>query len=73
MRSASELLSMIGVLTSARAAFACPNCPTARAVRGLVFADHPWSNLAVTAAPFVVFAAVVWALSRVGGSPRNPG
>ncbi len=73
MRIAWRLLSTLGVLTSARAASACPNCSTARVVRGLVFADHPWSNLAVTAAPFVVFAAVVWALSRVGGTPRNPG
>ncbi len=73
MRSAPQWGSLMGVLTSAHAASACPNCPTARAVRGLIAADHLWTHLAMTAAPFVVFAAVAWALSRVGGTSRNPG
>jgi hypothetical protein len=72
MRDASGLLLMIPVLASARPALGCPSCATSRLVRELVCREHLWANLATTAAPFVVFAAVTWALSRAG-APRDPG
>ena len=54
-------------LAGARAASACPSCPTAPLAGDVVCGDHLWANL-MTAAPFVVFAAVTWALSRIRGA-----
>jgi len=67
MRVVLQLLAMIAVLIDARAALACPGCPTSGLVRQMVCAQHPWTNLAVTAAPFAVFAAIAWGLHRMKG------
>lgn len=67
MRGVSQLLAMIAVLIDSRAAVACPGCPTSRLVRQIVCAQHPWTNLAITVAPFAVFAAIGWGLHRMKG------
>ena len=71
MRVASQLLAMIAVLIHSRAATACPGCPTSRLVRQIVCTQHPWTNLAITAAPFAVFAAIAWSLHRMTGAPAD--
>ncbi|HVY40720.1 MAG TPA: hypothetical protein VHM31_22430 [Polyangia bacterium] len=68
----SQLLAMFAVLVDARAATACPGCPTSRLVREIVCGQRPWTNLAITAAPFAVFAAVAWRLHRMRGPLANP-
>ncbi|MES1165700.1 MAG: hypothetical protein ABUR63_08085 [Verrucomicrobiota bacterium] len=65
MRVVSQLLAMIAVLIDSRAATACPGCATSKLVRQIVWAQHPWTNLAITAAPFAVFAAIAWGLHRM--------
>jgi hypothetical protein len=63
MRGITQVLSAIAVLAGARAASACPSCPSVRLTGDLVCGDHLWTNL-MTAAPFALFAALSWALSR---------
>jgi len=72
MRVVSQLLAMIAVLVDSRAAMACPGCPTSRLVRQVVCAQHPWTNLAITAAPFAVFGAIAWGLHRMKGPLPSP-
>ncbi len=50
-------------------ALACPDCPTSRAVSAIVCGPGVWRNLALTVAPFIVLAMVVWRLSRIGRPP----
>lgn len=52
-------------------ASACPSCPTSRQVNAIVCGEGVWRNLAMTVAPFVVFAAVGWFLHRAGHSSRG--
>ncbi|HVT10080.1 MAG TPA: hypothetical protein VHO67_21615 [Polyangia bacterium] len=72
MRVVSQLFAIIAVLVDSPAARACPGCPTSRLVRQIVCGQHPWTNLAFTAAPFAVFAAIAWSLHRMRGPLANP-
>lgn len=73
MRGASKLLAMLAVLADSRLAVACPDCPTSRVVRAIVCGEHVWTNLAMTVAPFAIFAAVAGALHRIGRPPPGAG
>jgi hypothetical protein len=66
VRYASQLLAVLVLLIDSRAT-ACPGCPTSELVRQIVCSQHPWTNLAITVAPFAVFAAVACGLHRMRG------
>ncbi len=46
-------------------AFACPSCPTSRAVARIVCGGDMWTHIAVVAAPFTVLALLVTLLHRM--------
>jgi hypothetical protein len=43
---------------------ACPDCPTVREARRLVFDADLWPNLAAALAPFALALVIVWAVVR---------
>jgi hypothetical protein len=60
-------------LTVASPALACPACPTARLVAQAICAGDLWLNIAVTVAPFVVFAIITAGLHRLGRTHETAG
>jgi len=53
------------------AAFACPDCPTARVVRASVLGEGFWSHLVMVLVPFLLIGALSAWLYRIGLSPRD--
>ena len=53
---------LLGLLPSA--AFACPDCWPGKEARALVVSDHFWQNLGIALLPFIIVAAVTWAIHR---------
>jgi uncharacterized BrkB/YihY/UPF0761 family membrane protein len=74
LRHASLLgVSMMApVLLLTGAAQACPNCPTARAVRASVFDDNFWTYLTLITLPLLVLAVVSFLLYRIGLERPRP-
>jgi len=60
------------VLLLSGVAQACPNCPTARAVRASVFDDNFWTHLTLITLPLLVLAVVSFLLYRIGLERPRP-
>lgn len=65
-RAAVWTSGILAALTAAGAAWACPNCPAARAARQQVCDDGLAQNLAIALVPFLLVGLVsAWA-ERIG-------
>jgi hypothetical protein len=62
---------VVAALIWARAAAACPDCPTSRLVRAQVCDGHFFHNLAVSAMPVAILLAVALSLRGLGRSRRS--
>jgi hypothetical protein len=63
---AASLLAPAWLPLWAQSAWACPSCPTARAVRASVLGEGFWMNVALVSLPAVVLAGISALLYRVG-------
>jgi len=62
--------ALLACLGPARAALACPDCPTARAARDELYNDpNLWAHISLLVLPFV-FVGVGWTLAGRGGPDR---
>jgi hypothetical protein len=60
------------IAASPMAAWACPDCPTSRAVLEAVLDDQFWTNLLLTPLPFLVVGLISALLYRIGQEGRVP-
>lgn len=60
-----SLAALAGSLVTT-AAFACPDCPTARVVKASVLGGDFWNHLLMVTAPFLLIGSLSALLYRVG-------
>ena len=66
-RSRISLYSLVfGVTTWPGRAFACPDCPAARAVRASIFDDRFGSQLVLVLLPLLILGAIAALTYRIG-------
>jgi hypothetical protein len=61
---------LVGLLTGP-AALACPDCPTAQAVRASALNDGFWTHLGMAAVPFLLIGALSALVYRLGLPPKE--
>jgi hypothetical protein len=54
------------------AAFACPDCPTARVVKASILGGDSWNHLVMVTVPFLLIGSLSALLYRVGLSRDEP-
>jgi hypothetical protein len=71
----SAVPAALGIVLSsfARDAAACPSCPTADAVRCIVFGEGFWTTLAIATLPFAIVGGISVFLHGAGATGGSGG
>ncbi len=72
MRRGLQAGVLVGTWLMACVALACPDCPTARTVRGSLWCASSWTYVGMLLVPFLLVGAVSAWLYRVGLPGREP-